>query len=87
MEDSHYVPFMSGLAQWVQRWAMDWTAGVRFPAGVYGFSLLHNVQAGSRAHTASSSNGYQGTTGSRPLLATTQLCLMGVWGSSPPGGG
>ena len=33
--------------------ARDWTTRVWFPAGVKDFSLLQNVQAGSRAHPAS----------------------------------
>jgi hypothetical protein len=31
---------------------MNWTAGVRFPAGVRDFSLPHNVQTGSGVHPA-----------------------------------
>jgi hypothetical protein len=31
---------------------MDWTAEVRFPAGVRDFSLLHSVQSSSGAHRA-----------------------------------
>jgi hypothetical protein len=33
--------------------ATGWTAGVRFPAGLRDFSLLHSVQPGSGAHPTS----------------------------------
>jgi hypothetical protein len=31
----------------------DWTAGIRFSAGARDFALLHNVQTGSKTHSAS----------------------------------
>jgi hypothetical protein len=36
-----------GIGQFVKRWATDWMAGVRFPAGAKPFSLLQIVQTGS----------------------------------------
>jgi hypothetical protein len=35
------------MAESVYRRATGWTAGVRFPAGVRNFSVLHSVQSGS----------------------------------------
>jgi hypothetical protein len=48
------------IAQSVKRRATGWTAPVRFPA-VQDFSLLHSVQAGSGAHTASYPMGIGGS--------------------------
>jgi hypothetical protein len=41
--------------------AMGWTAGVRFPAVVRDFSVLHNIQAGSGDHPASYPMGTRGS--------------------------
>jgi hypothetical protein len=42
-----------GIAQWAQGRATAWIAGVRFPAGRRGISLLRSVQTGSGVHPAS----------------------------------
>jgi hypothetical protein len=49
-----------GIAQSVQRRAMGWTAGVRFPAEAINY-LLHSVQTGSEAHPASYTMGIGGS--------------------------
>jgi hypothetical protein len=41
------------IAQSVLRRATSWTTGVRFPARLRDFSLLHSVQTGSGVHLAS----------------------------------
>jgi hypothetical protein len=44
----HFRLWGVGMAQSIQRRALGWTAGVRFPAGEgKDFSLIYNVQTGS----------------------------------------
>jgi hypothetical protein len=47
--NSHGQHEVTGAPQSVQRRAAGWMAGVRFPAGVRHFSLLHGVQTSSGA--------------------------------------
>jgi hypothetical protein len=49
------------ITQSVQRQAMSWTAGFRFPAEARNFLLLRSAQTGSGAHPASYPMGIGGS--------------------------
>jgi hypothetical protein len=85
-----YHDTRAGIAQWYSTGLRAGRSGVRVPAGAGNFTLLHRLQTGSGAHTASYS---VGTTNSFPGVkrpgreATTHLHLVPMsrmCGATPP---